>query len=76
MNTQTLTNPATILNCFVVSPDKTFATEQPICASSCDYGFDFDEEELAAELLTRFSASQLSQADTDEIELRDLCFFS
>lgn len=44
MNAQTQT--ASILTCnFVVAP------EEPIFADSRDYGFDFDEEELARELL-------------------------
>lgn len=44
MNAQTLT--ASMLTCsFVVAP------EEPIFADSRDYGFDFDENELARELL-------------------------
>ena len=80
MNTQNLTNPATIFNFLVELSDEDFATEQPICASSRDYGFDFDEEELARELLAPLPASLLSQADaevdTDEFESRHIWFLS
>ena len=72
MNTQTLTNPATIFNFFVVLPDENVLPEQPICASSRDYGFDFDEEELARELLAPLPASLSTQTipevEADEFE--------
>ena len=69
MTIQILTRPATICNFLV-------ALSEPIQASSRDYGFDFDEEEIAHELLAPLSANLLSQVDADEFELRDLCFFS
>jgi len=66
MNTQTLTKPATISNFHVALP------EQPIYADSRDYGFDFDEEELARELLAPLPASLISQTnyevEADEFE--------
>jgi len=64
MNAQTLTTPATIFNFFVVLPDEDFATEQPICVSSRDYGFDLDEEEVAEELLAPLPASLRVQTQT------------
>ncbi len=74
MNAQTLTHPATICNFLVASP------EEPIYASSRDYGFDFDEEEIARELLAPLPASLLSQAapdvDVDEFESRYQWFLS
>jgi hypothetical protein len=80
MNAQTLTKPATIFDLFVLLPDEDFATKQPICASSLDYGFDFDEEEVARELLAPLPASLLSQenteVDADEFESRHLWFLS
>ena len=80
MNTQTLTNPAMICNFFVVLPDENVLPEQPICASSRDYGFDFDEEELARELLAPLPASLISQTnyevDADEFESCYLWFLS
>jgi hypothetical protein len=57
MNTQTLTKPATISNFLVALP------EQPIYASSRDYGFDFDEEELARELLAPLPESLIAQTN-------------
>jgi hypothetical protein len=48
MVTQTLVNPTTIFN-KVVSLTARLA-EQPIRAKSHDYGFDYSEAELAAEL--------------------------
>ncbi len=40
-------------------PDSVFA--RPVTACSCDYGFDFDEDELASELLASSAASLLDQ---------------
>jgi hypothetical protein len=79
MNTQTLTKPATNCSFFVIS-DEDFTSAQLICASSRDYNFDFDEEELAGELLTPLPANLISQtnyeAEADEFESRHLCFLS
>jgi len=73
MNTQILTKPAAICNFFVIISDgEDFTPAQPIRASSRDYGFDFDEEELARELLAPLPASFISQTnydmDADEFE--------
>lgn len=56
MNAQTLTFPMTLCN-FVLAP------EAPIIADPRDYGFDFDEDELARELLEplpRFAQASLA----------------
>jgi hypothetical protein len=46
--------------------------EEPICASSRDYGFDFDEQELARELLAPLPitppAQPIPEVDADEFE--------
>ena len=81
MNTQTLTKPAAICNFFVIiSDEEDFTPAQPICASSRDYGFDFDEEELARELLAPLPANLISQTnyevEADEFESRHLWFLS
>jgi len=60
MTIQTLTHPATICNFLV-------ALSEPIQASSRDYGFDFDEEEIARELLTPLPAT-LSTPVTSAVE--------
>lgn len=45
---------------------------QPIQAASCDYGFDFDEEELGTELPAPFpicqSIQSLPEVDADAFE--------
>jgi hypothetical protein len=65
MTIQILTHPATICNFLVALPE-------PIQASSRDYGFDFDEEEIARELVTPLPASLSTQAipevDADDFE--------
>ena len=72
MNIQSTTTPAKILTFFVATPDDEFTPMQPICASSRDYSFDFDEEEVACELFAPLPASLVSQADyeveADEFE--------
>jgi len=65
MTIQILTHPATICNFLVALPE-------PIHASSRDYGFDFDEEEIALELLAPLPASLSTQTipevEADEFE--------
>ena len=73
MTIQTLTRSATICNFLVALPE-------PIQASSRDYSFDFDEEELARELLrpisTGYSLQIAPTVDADEFESRYLWFAS
>ncbi len=49
------------------------ARHEPIRASSCDYGFDFDEEDLAQALLASVPASTLDRpaptVEADDFEL-------
>jgi hypothetical protein len=54
MTTQILTRPAMICNFLVALPE-------PIQAASRDYGFDFDEEEIARELLAPLPTSLSTQ---------------
>ncbi len=65
MTTQTLAIPMTICN-FII------ASEEPIFADSRDYGFDFDEEDVARELLAPLPAASVVQApsevEADEFE--------
>jgi len=74
MNTQTLTNPMMTCNFVVAVP------EELICASSRDYGFDFNEAELAEELLAPLPASLADQpipeVKADEFEQTFRYFFS
>lgn len=71
MTIQILTRPATISNLLVVLPE-------PIQASSCDYGFDFDAEEVGKEMLaplpTMFSTQSISEVAAEEFESRYLPF--
>jgi hypothetical protein len=73
MTIQILTRPATICNFLV-------ALSEPIQASSRDYGFDFDEEEIARELLTplpaTLSTAVASAVEADEFEKDFHCFLS
>jgi hypothetical protein len=73
MTIQNLTRPATICEFIVALPE-------PTEASSRDYGFDFDEEELGQVLLaplsTDHSVQTLSDIDPDEFESRYLWFAS
>lgn len=72
MNAQTLTKSAMSLNFLVAPSEATSPLESPILISSRDYGFDFDEAELARELLaplpTLAGASISSGTQTDEFE--------
>lgn len=65
MTCQTLTQPATCPVFVVVEPE-------PISASSRDYGFDFDEDELGRELLTplpdSLSTPSFPEVDADAFE--------
>ena len=71
MTIQILTRPATICNFLVALPES-------IHASSRDYGFDFDEEEIAHELLAPLPASLSTQTipavEADEFE-KDFHYF-
>lgn len=70
---QTITQPAT----FCV-----FIADEPelINASSRDYGFDFDEDEIGRELLallpTSISMQSIPEVGTDEFEQTFLTFLS
>lgn len=74
MNTQFLTKPSILFNLFAVLSQSGPQPAQPIQASSCDYGFDYDEDKLGRELLTPLSASLVAQAmpqvAADEFESR------
>ncbi len=56
------------------------AEPEPIYASSRDYGFDFDEDELGRELLAAFlfdiANQPLPEVDADEFEERYAWFIS
>lgn len=73
MTIQTLTRPATIQNFIVALPE-------PIQASSRDYGFDFDEEQIGRELIASLpnahSTQTTSEAHADEFESRYVWFLS
>lgn len=80
MNTQTLTNPVMTCNFVFALPEAKFPIESPILASSRDYGFDFDEEEIAREMLAPLPASFADQPIPDvganEFEQAFQYFFS
>ncbi len=66
-------NAPTVLSNFVIFNPSTYPTRiKPILASSLDYGFDFDEEELGRELLAPLPAGLANQPnnhiDADEFE--------
>ena len=63
MPSQILTLP-TIFSNFVIAIPSSYPTHnESIMASSLDYGFDFDEDELAKELLAPLPASLGNQTD-------------
>jgi hypothetical protein len=66
MDAKTLTTPAIFYTFLVALP------EESINASSRDYGFDFDEEELARELLAPLPAASAAPTfpavEADEFE--------
>lgn len=80
MLTQILTKPATLFNAFAALPPSDAPLAQPIQASSRDYGFDLDEEEIARELITPLPASlgaaSIPEVDADEFVSRYLSFLS
>lgn len=61
MNTQTFTQPAMTCNFLVEFPVADFPSEKPIYVSSRDYGFDFDEDEIAREMLAPLPADLCDQ---------------
>ena len=79
MNAQTLINPTLYYN-FVVSPLADFSCTHPIQASSHDYGFDFDEDEIGKESLAplpiNLSSQTFPEIDADEFEQVSQCFLS
>jgi len=70
MNTQTLKDSANLCNFSLALPTTNLLPTEPIQASSRDYGFDFDEDELAKELLASLPTEAANQptpnVDTDE----------
>lgn len=66
MDTKTLTTPAIFCTFLVALP------EESINASSRDYGFDLDEEELAREMLAPLPAASaaptIPEVEADEFE--------
>jgi hypothetical protein len=72
MNAQILTTPVMTCRFAVALAETDSPLEEPIFASSRDYGFDFDEEELGNELLDPLSVSLADQpnpkVDADEFE--------
>ena len=74
MNTQTLLNP------MIVCAPTDLAPVGPVQACSRDYGFDFDEEEIAREMLAPLPASLSAQVnaqnDADELGFDNRWFLS
>jgi hypothetical protein len=72
MDTQTSHQP------MIASVIEETASVQPVRASSRDYGFDFNAEEIAREMLAplpiQHSSQAVSQADIDEFEQVFSCF--
>jgi len=61
MSNQILTQPVILSNFVFSLPSANTAYSQPFFASSLDYGFDFDEEELANGLLAPLPAGLSNQ---------------
>jgi hypothetical protein len=74
MDTQTLLNP------LIVFATTDLAPVGPVLACSRDYGFDFDEEEIAREMCAPLPASLSVQAipevDADKFDFDNLWFLS
>ena len=72
MNTQTQTTPANLSEFVIALPIAEFPPARPISANSCDYGFDFDEDELGRELLAPLPGSvaipTIPEVGADEFE--------
>jgi hypothetical protein len=74
MITQTLHNPLMICN-LMIATAPIDPSEQLSCASSCDYGFDLDEEELGS-LAAQPSSRSMPQVAADEFESTYTWFIS
>jgi len=61
MSNQILNQPVILSNCVFSLPPASPAYNQPFFASSLDYGFDFDEDELGSELFAPLPASLVNQ---------------
>ena len=75
MNDQILIKAPTLCDFHIATPQAHL--EQPIYASSRDYGFDFDEDELARDMLAPLPAGE-NQAtlSLDADEFCNLCFLA
>jgi len=80
MKTETLTTPMLTCNFVVAIPEADFAAVGPMNASPRDYGFDYDQDELAQSLAAPIPAGPESQptleVDADEFETRTHWFLS
>jgi len=80
MNSQMLEKPATTCNFFARLPQTIILSSPATQASSIDFGFDFDEQELAQELTAELPNILSDQTNTeiapDEFETRYLWFYS
>lgn len=80
MKVQTETTPLKIFNLVFALPLINLPSTQPIQASSRDYGFDFDEEEIARELHAPLpvglSTPTIPEVEADEFEACYLWFIS
>ena len=74
MDTQTSLIP---MNVLVL---KTDLPAKPVQACSCDYGFDFDEDEIGKEMLAllsfKTSSPAIPEVDAEEFEQIFQCFLS
>ena len=69
-----------LLNSLIVCELTDLAPARPVQACSRDYGFDFDEEEIAREMLAPLPAGlsgwAAPQSDMDELDFDTLRFLS
>ena len=79
MTTQTHIKAAMIFDLVVAPPSVLLLTAEPVCASSRDYGFDFDQEELAEELSaplpTSLATKRASEMGAEEFAPEHLLLF-
>jgi len=80
MKTKTLTYPVLNIGLAIALPPRYFPDTHLIQACSCDYGFDFDEEEIGREMLAplplKTSSHAIPEVDADEFEQVFQCFLS
>ncbi len=77
MNAQTLVK--TTIFSLITALTSRYTVKEPVCALSCDYGFDYNEAELATELCAPLpepiARMGMAEVSAEEVEASNLYLF-